>query len=514
MPSHFLPSIPPSEELTQDVVGPPLKRVRKFPWAEWTACLLAGAAYLLFNEQYDLPVLPLLAILCPLVPTLLREAMLDREHLLSPHNIALFTFYLAIFGEPINVSVYGTRGLISRHLYFSDAALTQAILLTSFGYLCYCIGFALTRRQTKAAAPCWRATHGATIWLAIAFVVIGVVALMVYHGGFAEYFEYLASPASRRRFDELRGSTVAGAIGIWLKPFLGFGWAALWCVFIDRFRRTVPPAVLAVATLAFMPLLILAVASYNRASMLIPLIGVLSVFSSRVRQIPAYIVAVIIGLLLAVAVFWGSYRSHGEPLSAVLTADGLARLVNQTDKGAEFASILVAGTALDRNVDTTLYFGKTLIYSILSPIPVLGKQFRDENGQAVYNRLIYGNVDVSDQVIPFYFELFVNFHLPGIALGYAILGYIVCRFHAAFNRGIMESAVQGYMLFSLSFWFSAVVAHSIGVVAQMCVFVFPAPLIVLIAMRTLGRRDASATALSMVGSTADPPLHAYSSYHS
>ena len=40
-------------------------------------------------------------------------------------------------------------------------------------------------------------------------------------------------------------------------------------------------------------------------------------------------------------------------------------------------------------------WGKVLVSSALAPVPILGKSFRENSGTAIYNRLIYGTLDVA-----------------------------------------------------------------------------------------------------------------------
>jgi hypothetical protein len=104
------------------------------------------------------------------------------------------------------------------------------------------------------------------------------------------------------------------------------------------------------------------------------------------------------------------------------------------------------------------------------PVPILGKPFRSTSGPNLYNELIYGEPDIRDQNFPFGAELYWNFGIPGIVLGYFLLGFAVRRFD---DR--VESAPDALASFSWSYcgiWVALLVIHSISVLAQMITYFF------------------------------------------
>jgi hypothetical protein len=110
----------------------------------------------------------------------------------------------------------------------------------------------------------------------------------------------------------------------------------------------------------------------------------------------------------------------------------------------------------------------TILPSILYPIPVLGKDFRASSGVFIYNQLIYGDPDVVDQIIAYDAELFMNFHFPGVIVGYlllgAVMGYLQKRFMMA------SEPITSYCWLVLAFW--TAFPGSLPVLSQMCVYSF------------------------------------------
>jgi hypothetical protein len=101
-------------------------------------------------------------------------------------------------------------------------------------------------------------------------------------------------------------------------------------------------------------------------------------------------------------------------------------------------------------------------------VPVLGKGFRDTSGWAVYNRAIYGNDEIADQIMPFQCELFANFHVPGVAAGYFALGLLLGALQRRF-----EAAASGFGVYSIQYlalWTSMLIVWSLAVLSQILVF--------------------------------------------
>lgn len=128
---------------------------------------------------------------------------------------------------------------------------------------------------------------------------------------------------------------------------------------------------------------------------------------------------------------------------------------------------------------------------MLSPVPVLGKSFRDNSGFTVFNKLIYGDIGVADQVIPFYLELFYNLHLPGIMIGYIILGKVIYHLERAYLQSRSNCALREFSIFMLSFWVALLSIYSLGVLSQILIYSLPPAYIILWITRPKERKPAS-----------------------
>src|SRR5262249_53956541 len=123
-----------------------------------------------------------------------------------------------------------------------------------------------------------------------------------------------------------------------------------------------------------------------------------------------------------------------------------------------------AGFLLEQTEQEPRHLGRSAFASLMYPLPVVGKPFRDASGVVLYNQLIYGEAGVVDQVTPAVGELFLNFHLPGVAAFFALLGFVVQRterhFHAA------PTAFRAVAAFYVGMWLSFPIAGALAVVSQ------------------------------------------------
>ena len=448
--------------------------VRRFPYAIYAICIGAAVTYLVSASHYALPALFILALLLPITLTLVPRSRPDWRQLLTPHNMVIIFFLLEVFGEPLNLTVFDAYSLIPRHIHATDSAVNGVLMLLGCAFVGYVIGYSLSagraRQPREARASVTQNLIRGELGIVVCFIALGCLSLYLYYDGISLYLYHLSHPEGHKELAANLSSTWQGVSGVLLKPFLTFGIVGSWCYAIDRLPNATRVLSATVLTVAVLPLIVLASASFNRASMLVPVVGVLTVFSNRIRRLPLVAFTVILGMLLLLAASWATYRSGKTALAEFQLLDQLGKA--PTSLEAELSDILVTSTALHR-LDTA---GEppccrfTLIDSVLSPIPVLGKRFRDNSGQTVYNKLIYGDVSVADQVIPFYFELFYNLHLPGVFIGYFFLGKAIYYLQTLYLASNNTCAIREFSIFMLSFWVALLSIYSIGVLSQILLY--------------------------------------------
>jgi hypothetical protein len=182
----------------------------------------------------------------------------------------------------------------------------------------------------------------------------------------------------------------------------------------------------------------------------------------------------IVSFVLLIAPFYGAYRGSTFTGQEILKDPSVRSML--TDKVELTEMLQVYGGApqflgffleMD-NWGTRPQWGKILGSSALAPLPILGKPFRDSSGTAVYNRLIYGMLDVQDQIAPFQGETFLDFHLPGLVAAFALVGWLTFRLQTAFTASLsfFESFVWQYF----SIWICFSIFGSLSVVSQVFIY--------------------------------------------
>lgn len=219
-------------------------------------------------------------------------------------------------------------------------------------------------------------------------------------------------------------------------------------------------------------LLVFANFSYNRGFMLAPIIGVLAAYSAHVRRLSLAFL-VLAGTIALAAVFtFGWYRSTDLQIAEVSRSD-LGETWNPKEV-VDFVQIYASGPQMaaymidERGPDSSLYYGETLFASLMHPVPVVGKSFREHSGVTIFNMLIYGDPDVIDQIIPYDAELYMNLGIPGVIVGYALLGWLVSIFQRRFLQAV--TPVECCIWLLVGFW--TVFPGSLAVASQMYVYFF------------------------------------------
>jgi hypothetical protein len=394
---------------------------------------------------------------------------------LCPANIAQFFFWVQLVGVALLVGFYGfSQGTLPD--LPSSWAIDTAICLRVLGYVSFCIAFHYfsksQREATSTDEPDKRELRlhdsRSTAFLLLPYLAIGLVGFFLAYGSLSGYIEYVSSPVLQKE-RELQPATLATAAGTFLRPFLGFALVMAWSLWINP-QRSGPARV--GATAALVVLLLVVNFSYNRGSMLAPLIGVAAAYSLHVRRIsvPTIVAAGVVALFASLAFGW--YRSTEMQVADVSTSD-----VEETwseERMVEFVQVYASGPQMtaylieELGSANTFYYGRTLVPSLVHTIPVLGKPFRDDSGMAVLNRLIYDDPSVVDQMISYDAELYINFHFPGVVLGYALLGWLLSCFQNWFMKA--ANPIESYAWLVLALW--TIFPGSLPIVSQMYVYFF------------------------------------------
>jgi hypothetical protein len=414
-------------------------------------------------EEYPLAVLAILAFL--FVQSFLPACRIRMTAPLCPANIAQGYYWIRLVLVTVLVGYFGVSQGTLPYLP-SKSAINLAIVIHVVGYLSFCVAYQCFGRVSTGRTRLPVSPVSAD-YLIVPFAVVGVLGFLMIHGGVAGFIEYASSPIEHRlRAEET--TTLQGAAGTFLKPFLGFAVVLAWSCWLGRApRRKV--SIIAV-TAAVVIVLLIAAFSYNRGSMLGPIIGLAAAFSAHVWRIPFKGVILAGVLALSIGFAFGWYRATDLDITE-LSVSAVADTWNADDV-VEFVQIYASGPQMSayliESLEGTFYFGKTLLPSMVYPVPALGKPYREISGPAIFNELIYGDADILDQIIPQDGELYMNFHLVGVVLGNVLLGGLLAWLQGKFMGA--ENPVESYAWVMIALW--TVFPGGLSVTSQMYVYSF------------------------------------------
>ena len=382
-----------------------------------------------------------------------------------PANIAQGYYWIQLVLVTVLVGHFGFSQGVLPHVP-SKGAINLAIVAHVVSYLSFCVAYQCVSRATVREGR-GRGSAPGTAYLIVPFAVVGVLGFLLAHGGIGGFVDYISSPVeSRLRAEE--ATTLAGAVGTFLKHFLGFAVVLAWSWWLGKAPRR-RLSILAVTAAVALALLVVNF-NYNRGTILGPIIALAAAFSMHVWRIPFKGVVLAGVLALSLAFLFGWYRSTDLEITE-LSASALADTWN-AERVVEFVQIYASAPQMTayliESLEGTFYYGKTLLPSLVYPIPVLGKPFREISGPGIFNELIYGDSDSVDQVIPLAGELYVNFHLAGVVLGSVLLGWALACMQGRFVAA--STPVESYAWLMMALW--TVFPGSLSVMSQIYLYSF------------------------------------------
>ena len=427
------------------------------------AIALIGFACAPVAEEYPLAVVGILAFM--FVQAALPACRIRVTTPVCPANIAQGYYWIQLVLVTVLVGHFGFSQGVLPHLP-SKGAIDLAIVVHVVSYLSFCIAYQCFGRATVRQGRGRGSTPG-TGYLIVPFAVVGLLGFLLAHGGIAGFVHYVSSPIEYHLRAE-EPTTLQGAGGTFLKHFLGFAVVLAWSWWLGKApRRTL--AIIGVTTAVVLVLLV-ANFNYNRGTMLGPIVGLAAAFSVHVWRIPFKGLVLAGVLVLSMAFVFGWYRSTDLDITE-LSASAVADTWN-TEGVIEFVQIYASAphmaAYLIEALEGKFYYGKTLLPSLIYPLPVLGKPFRDISGPVIFNELIYGDTDSLDQIIPLDGELYINFHLAGVVLGSMLLGCFLAWLQGRFVAA--PTPVESYAWLMMALW--TVFPGSLSVTSQIYVYSF------------------------------------------
>jgi hypothetical protein len=446
----------------------------------WVAALpfLAMAALYVSEPNRRLHSVLLAALVCLLAQWLLPQARFRVRNYFSPVNVALLLLHFKILLVPVLLMVFGYE---NRTTALSPAARSMegAIVIDTVAYLAFCIGlqYSSSRRVNPgrfSLLPALSRTPGNGF--VFAFAGLGVLGLFLTFGSPARFLEYFSDPAAV--IDNQAGAGWGDFFGTILRPFFAFALVTWWARVADRNRGEgghwrpiligcVAALGITLANLTF---------SFNRGAVVFPLLAMVAVYSTRIRRISPVLTLAAVACCLPLLLALASFRGNSQLAQIAPTATrevqvsfgDLAENIVVYCGGPQLTAVFYESLGWGDRLDG----GATLFSSAVSPIPILGKEFRDESGPAVYNRAIYGSSGIDDQIPPFASELFGNFHIAGVVAGFVGLSFLLAMFESWLL--VVESTFGAFVIQYIAVWGAMLSVWSVSVYVQI-LFYFLGP---------------------------------------
>jgi hypothetical protein len=397
------------------------------------------------------------------------------EHYFSPVNLVLFLMLLKLVIAPIFVMAAGTGS----ELYVAmptQGSMEAAILIDLIAYLALCLGLSFTPRGRIASRSLFTVlseTPGPTV--AVVFAAIGAVGFVLAFGSPGRMMEYFLEPSAITELQHEYAGNWSGFLGVVLRPFIAFALVAWWSRRVDQsvgpvswrwamVRGIIAAIGITIANLTF---------SFNRAAFIFPVISLVAVYDARSRRIPPLATACALAIFLPCWFAIGNYRASmmaGAEASSAKVLPASLRDVSETVLAYSGGPPLAGLFLNEVGWGSHLYGGSTLVASVLSPVPILGKSFRESSGSTLYNRTLYGVPGFEDQLIPFSSELFVNFHALGVLAGFFGLGMLLGRAELWFSA--VGSSFGAFCIQYVSMWGAMMAVWSVGVFSQIAIYFF------------------------------------------
>ncbi|MEW5956405.1 MAG: O-antigen polysaccharide polymerase Wzy [Chloroflexota bacterium] len=391
-------------------------------------------------------------------------------------NLAQLLFGIQFMVFPLLIKFYGfSRGALP--WLPSHLAVNFTLVLMASGYVIFSAmyHYTLTSRKTAAKLSPPSVDLKKIKPLVFIYAAIGILGLYLYHGSWQGYLNYLTDPGSLTLIKRDETASLSGAASTFFRPFMGFALVMAWSYWLDKNRsnRSWPRAGLG-TLLLLLAFPLVNTFNYNRGSIVAPMIAVLAAYSLRVSRLSLKFL-VIGGCILFVFVsMLGAYRNLANPISRNRPETISIAAAADPQAGVEFAQIYLSAPQFaaflieESHSNSKIYWGSTLLSSVLYPLPMLGKSFRSTSGVMLYNALIYstGNSGARDQVLPYIAEFFINFHLPGVIIGYMLLGYVLARLQHSFETA--HTTFDAYGWFYMGIWL--LFPGSVPVTSQVCIY--------------------------------------------
>lgn len=375
---------------------------------------------------------------------------LNRSQVLSPRNLMLLSIALKILVVPVLIALFDySYGVLpnlpsDRYTHMAHGIYLVAMAACMLGFL---FGFRQPTQEIRWVTPNW------FMW---SVILLSFTASAIYP------------------FQNLQQLTGGGGgtslLSIALTFVLFFKGLAPLGIFYLLFRRGRGQTQQAFTLGKFIVGLVLLIAvslSVNRASIIYPALAFFTVYSLKNPRIK-YWQVILAGLIALTGLFW-----FGQARERYILGDYVyqqRKHLSQMNNAVNNAQVYFNGPQFGGYALRELE-GRyaTAPASFLESAPKIGERFRNTSGSYWYNFTIYRNTGIRDQVYPAQIEIYNNYGWVGIALVYALIGYVLAQLHRTFTRAT-NNPMLAYITAYLTLLLCAFLNLSLSVAGQFLLY--------------------------------------------
>ncbi|MBZ5606002.1 MAG: hypothetical protein LAO79_27210 [Acidobacteriia bacterium] len=434
----------------------------------WTLALplIAATAVVACPAERRLFVTIAAAAVYALMQWMVPKCRFRTDHYFSPVNVALGLLLIKLVVAPMLVMAVDPKNELFIGMP-TRASMEGSIAIDVIAYIGLCLGLGFAGEgRAPLALRVFSTAPGRTT--AVIFAALGMVGFYLAFGSPGRLTRMLLDPSTMVNTKLGADGGITAFLDTVLRPFFAFALVAWWSRSADRegsatFRAVVAAIGITVANMTF---------SFNRAAFVFPLVSLIAAYSVRVRRISPVATAAALAVMFPLLFMLGGYRA--KVLAPPTALAGVGAIEASLYEISDTVQAYAGGPALtglflqQQEWGAHPYGGSTLVASALSPVPIVGKSFREGSGSALYNRVLYGMPGYEDQIIPFSAELFVNFHAAGVLAGFFLLGRLLARAHVWFSAA--ESSFGAFAIQYMFMWCAMLSVWSLSVVSQIAIY--------------------------------------------
>ena len=323
--------------------------------------------------------------------------------------------------------------------------------------------------------------------LAIVFISISLFSLILLYGSLSNYWAgAIFTYATREALEQVSGTFVGFFANVGQR-FWPFGLILFWYLWTRKYK----PLSQRYWQVPWLLLSMIGTLSSNRTNMIFPFLTFLSILWPKWEVRRKWWLVTLVFSLIFLVLFFGHIRV--QPFLDPERIHELFHIYWSDTNYIWSAHQLYFGTPYqisplltDTNSTNTTF---TLLASVLEPVPVLGKAFREQSGPFIYNLAL--NKEFSqDQVIPMAGELYYNGGYLLLIAGYIFFGIVYRWLDTAFKNCVVTNLPLAACFFYLALLFNATLLLSLSVLVQFVLY-NAAPALLLIVLNWWQRRKAS-----------------------